>query len=810
MSTRRSTRRTAASAESAQTALGRASQEPSPPVEAPKKKTARKTKAAPAQAESQAVTQPASQSVVKATVTSRATSASTTTTAASVITKRKTRAAAAAAAGAGSPLRVLEQPERKRKRGPRGAASATPEPAQSEPAQENNDEPGIFFSKSEHHISSIQQTPKKTPSKVESDALRHRVSLLETRVIELEGCNAQLHRYEEDYHRLLDIHAALLNQYGSLQQQLSAPQPTSLVSFLQSRTPPVESTPQSSPTSLQRLFHISSPTMFPPRTGQVLANTETLDFDSHMLDLPETVPQGPMFVNSSESAIALLHKIENAAKEPAVVDASSVNASELRSDVEPSGRNSLQGSTSVYHNAHNATPMRAIASPSSFFGRSFSALSALGSRFFASTPRPLSTPDISSSTPIRSTPAPDTFTETLSLPPTSIGERAKASGKKRKANAMLRILLKGVELNDKPKAEEWAKRVIPGLKSDPAFREKRKRLETPVLFGDLEHFPSSKPWETGFGDPLGELGEDDVVPVWAVYLDMMAEDKEPQEKKQKRAHKETMDFDDVASLNEQFAVSESRQSSPQLHDSHGHTASLRDLHPRRSIEPSPMFDSPTPHQPHQHGENIFSELRGHDVAAENRAIDLESLQHATKTTVQTHNPGMGSFSVPDESDDEDSMITETTETTESDAAPLWTQAPPPAPVPAHAPLPGGAADGVVAQQPVDEIERQRQRLMKHTPAKPSRLREATYPSPSLLSEVGNDSLIGATPAQTVASMADVFEDMPDADIMELDDSEQENLDTIAASTDFKQNLAANPWPAPIITYESEEEDLSPI
>ena len=169
----------------------------------------------------------------------------------------------------------------------------------------------------------------------------------------------------------------------------------------------------------------------------------------------------------------------------------------------------------------------------------------------------------------------------------------------------------------------------------------------------------------------------------------------------------------------------------------------------------------------------------------------------------------------DDSDDEDSTAdaeTTNTETSGTEVAPIWTQPPPPAPVPAHAPLPGGPATETPlsppGQQPVAEIERQRQRLMKHTPAKPSRLREATYPSPSVLSDAGNESLFAATPAPVTASVASMFDDMPGAEPIELDAEEKAALEELMNSEEYKQKLAVE-WGRPIITYESDEEELSP-
>lgn len=376
---------------------------------------------------------------------------------------------------------------------------------------------------------------------------------------------------------------------------------------------------------------------------------------------------------------------------------------------------------------------------------------------------------------------------------------------------MFRTLTKGIQPEEMPKAEKWIRQVIADFKNDSSLGEKRKRLEEPVLYKDLKHYPSSKPWETGFGDPLGDmdLEDDDVVPAWAVYADLMAEEEEHRAKKQK-AHQVAIDDDDIVPLNETFLASTDVSSPRNLIDSHGRSASLLDFHPRRSTEPSPMFKTPISHQ---QGGNVFDELRGHDVAAQIYTDDLESLQRATKTAVHdepvqkpVHNPSQGSFSVPDYDSDEDDT-TMNSETSNADAEPLWTQPPPPAPVPAHAPLPGAVTEAPTSpttSQPVDEVERQRQRLMKHTPAKPSRLREATYPSPSLMSDAGNESIMLATPVQTI----NLFADMPEAEPLDLDDDILAAAEAFAASDEFQKQLAAIHWSNPILTYDSDEEDVS--
>jgi hypothetical protein len=114
-----------------------------------------------------------------------------------------------------------------------------------------------------------------------------------------------------------------------------------------------------------------------------------------------------------------------------------------------------------------------------------------------------------------------------------------------------------------------------------------------------------------------------------------------------------------------------------------------------------------------------------------------------------------------------------------------------------------------AEQPVDEVERQRQKLMKHTPAKPSRLREAFVPSPSVLSDAGNQSLFLGTPVAAAGLYNFDFDDMPEAEEIELTADEWAGLQAITNSADWKA-ATASAWPDPIMEYGSEEEDLSPL
>lgn len=493
-------------------------------------------------------------------------------------------------------------------------------------------------------------------------------------------------------------------------------------------------------------------------------------------------------LTGTNEAINLLRRVQEHGK-PATVDVSDRNEARTSSAHSP---HLTTGGESPRADAKD-TPSRQMSTPTGIRGRFSSAIKSLFG-FSTSSNAPAPAP-AQSPTPSRA-PPPDTYTETLSIPPTPVGEsritrepinERKRRGRRVNPSPMLRLLIRGVPTSDTKAATEWAKQVLPELKNDAAYEEKRKRLETPVLLKDLMNLPSHEPWATGYGDPLEHLDEEDVVPVWAVYMDMVTEAEQPEKKRTKTSHEGGMDVEDTPSLNDTFCSGE--PTTP--FDSHGTSASIYAINPRSSREPSPMFPIVTS-QPQ--GDNIFRKSHEGNV-------DASGL--ANKKSTPHHNPAQGSFGLDYDSDDDDSsLISETTEA-DAGASPVWTQPPPPAPTPAHAPLPGGVPG---EQQPVDEIERQRQKLMKHTPAKPSRLREAFVPSPagSLLSEVGNGSVHIGSPLPG----GDPFGDMPEAESLDLDDDVKAGLPYLAGTAEWKAAIGEQ-WADPVLTYDSEEEALSP-
>jgi hypothetical protein len=57
-------------------------------------------------------------------------------------------------------------------------------------------------------------------------------------------------------------------------------------------------------------------------------------------------------------------------------------------------------------------------------------------------------------------------------------------------------------------------------------------------------------------------------------------------------------------------------------------------------------------------------------------------------------------------------------------------------------------------------------------------------------------------------MANILDDMPVAEMIELDDECQAAFDELINSQEYQQKLTVE-WQTPIITYESDEEEPSP-
>lgn len=618
----------------------------------------------------------------------------------------------------------------------RTATKKAPAPAQPEPVQEeSNDDTGIFFSKSEPPIS----YPSRKGTLIKTSCKGFDGIAEQIEISQLETRNVEL---EEKCHvqsnEISQLHARIAQLEEEIQSLLDQQ--------IRSRTPPM--------------------------ADQVVANPSTPEFDSFNVEQPSSPEPATAAFTGDDSALALLRHVQEASKAPESTTPPAEDESEDDNDMNVEV---AAPSTSVTEESDKpSTPTRNLFSS---FTTPFTALKSL---FGQST----TTPPPSSPTPSRQ-PPPDTFTEVLSMPPTPIGERAKRPNKKaKKPSRLMKALLRGIDREDADRATAWAKQIAADLRNDSTAGDKRKRLEEPVLFRDLKHLPASKPWQSGFSLPedVLDLEDDDVVPAWAVYTSMV-EEEEHHAKKSKTIHT-TAEDDMPLSLNEWSD----------------------DFQPRRSIDPSPMFDTPLHHR---EGGNVFDELRGHDAAVNDRdnfqrelkaggsqrqneaEISVPANVEGVQGLARAHDPSHGSFSVPDSDSEEEEEVVR--------AEPVWTQAPPPAPTPSHAPLPH--------TQHNEEVERQRQKLMKHTPHKPSRLQQVSYPSPSLMSDAGNESILAASPLK----FSELFGDIPTAEPILFGDAELDAaVAAIATSEALQTKLSTMNWAQPTITYDSDEEELSPI
>ncbi|KAF1970065.1 hypothetical protein BU23DRAFT_557224 [Bimuria novae-zelandiae CBS 107.79] len=402
----------------------------------------------------------------------------------------------------------------------------------------------------------------------------------------------------------------------------------------------------------------------------------------------------------------------------------------------------------------NASPA-ATPQTESFFGRVFSSLK---SSIF-STPKPARSPTNTNTTTAVSAAKPSTplaepvigeLTMTLQPSPTPVGQdrgssKVRPSWHRKERAAIARNVVKSVQdPAEQERAKEWAERTLRQLfqGTTAATGEKRKRLEDGMTYGDLNHI-NSKPWKAaassfGLDDELLDHVDDtpdQPAPMWAVLEHMRIEMQErkngsaqddasspPAAKKQKTA---TSPDVTVRSLN-QTPTPLDRTRSP-FFNSGGRTTSLRDLHPRSCLD------------------------RG--SSPENNNIFRRSQQQHASEQNSPPAPFPTSFSVPDDSDDDEDIndaSADDTPTANRDAT--WTQSPPPAPVMTHAELPTSvgptpsvpSVEGHLVSTPTvdrvdDRVEAQRAKVLKFTPHKPSNLSHMSKPSPSIRSDAGIES-----------------------------------------------------------------------
>ncbi|ORY08351.1 hypothetical protein BCR34DRAFT_569986 [Clohesyomyces aquaticus] len=321
-------------------------------------------------------------------------------------------------------------------------------------------------------------------------------------------------------------------------------------------------------------------------------------------------------------------------------------------------------------------------------------------------------------------------------------ERKQYNARKNKASdrALLKRVLRDVDPQEQSMAKAWAVDAAKKLATGSAG-DKRKRLESGIKVKDVKEIPARKPWQSSgtfaLQDAFFDISsdEEDELPEYFA-LDILANDKPL--KKRKTEHTPNTSEVDGPSLNDFTPF-----------DSHGNSASLRDLHPRSATTESPMFPTPKP----VNNVSAFESLNGSSIFDDPFTFNSSSIFHSTPR--------------PDNDP--------------------WTQPPPPAPTPAHAtlpapapapapapivespvaeptvidpPVPGPAvaeppvAESAFAAGPVaepdteDPVSIQRAKYTKHTPAKPSKLRQATVASPGIFSEpTASDDVFAPTEFQ---------------------------------------------------------------
>ncbi|KAH7130352.1 hypothetical protein B0J11DRAFT_250496 [Dendryphion nanum] len=301
-------------------------------------------------------------------------------------------------------------------------------------------------------------------------------------------------------------------------------------------------------------------------------------------------------------------------------------------------------------------------------------------------------------------------------------KRSKTSSSKRiipNQRAIITRVTQNVKPEQKSGAIEWAKKQAEVLAAQGSLGDKRKRLENPLKLKDVHAIPSSLPWQSGsyglLDDFWGDESDEDVdAPEW-YKLEQLANEPPAKRQRVRAEQEEDSSMMDTASSSMNGAATSSRRratSNSMMRTSpHASTETLtcspKSINPRPSVIPSPMFMNPVMHRS---GDNVFD----------------EQIEQSPQTDFIS-----GSFSIPNESSDEEDQ-----EQANGSSSP-WTQAPPPAPAPAHAslPTPITATPSVPAMSaetffpPSDPVKDARKEAMRYTPAKPSGLRNVISQSP---------------------------------------------------------------------------------
>jgi hypothetical protein len=749
--------------------------------------------------------------------TQRAPRRKVTVTRTAEITKRRTRSAKEGV----SPLQALKSPLQKRKR----ATPATPVPVQvdhnSIQAENDNADGELDDTPAENGSTQVEdgiihldEDSSKYDAgegiffksrKHQAHFFKSKVRTLEARIAELESFESRRVAEHEARHGALEARYDILEAYDATLKarntELEA-RNTALEArnaALEARNAALEARNAALEQELERCLDFISMTdevvIDPSLTDIQPAEGNSRRPPAEPVTNQQPQPSAPIVqhihepvVEGSERALALLKKIEDNRK-------AGWRAQPQEDQVEAPAQ-TLQASPQIPN---------PIASPAetplqlSFFDKMVSVLTSPFSASRATPPHTVVSPErLPQPTAIHDTPptpslTPQELTLSLTPTPTPVGERRikpRIKRRKNNRNAMSKVIANSVQdPNEQSEAQAWAMEVLAKFPNGSvALGEKRKRLDVGIKVGELKHIPGTKPWKSGgygIDDDLFDLSDSEQAPAWAVLHEIMMqeqEDNQPPSKKRKSVH--NGDTEETSELSGVFF------------NSKGNTASLEDLRPRSSRIGSPMFESSATHQ---EGSNVFHELDEQTPTQQSSAEKRAAFDRELRRT--GHVAGSGSFCVPEGDSDEDESM-EDTSTDEARDSTLWTQQPPPAPVPAHASLPSPVAENAsvtenpsVSASSLDPIESQRVRLMKHTPAKPSRLREVHVPSPSLRSDAGDESFIGGSPLRIAGYD---LSDMPQAE--PLDFPEAQGVEDWAATDDGRAYLEGSSWDDAVVVF----------
>ncbi|OCK77935.1 hypothetical protein K432DRAFT_104685 [Lepidopterella palustris CBS 459.81] len=288
--------------------------------------------------------------------------------------------------------------------------------------------------------------------------------------------------------------------------------------------------------------------------------------------------------------------------------------------------------------------------------------------------------------------------------------------------------------------------------------QKRKR-EFPTI-DRLESIPARPPWKSsGFG----------------LVQEYFPDESDEEEAELPGFHKLMLLAEDTSSPAKRIKTTHN--------DSLGVSSSLSDINPRPASFPSPMFDNgnlkyqggnvfqlstATSAPPESVTETVTEAVTAprspSNIGRSYRFPEYDSDEDKDEDTSMLNAPQVDLTSTPspqrEDGASQPSDIAAATSASSASTQEPWTQQPPPAPTPAHASLPVTSveASSTATQIPPpiesesDAVKRQRDKIERYRPLKPSRLRAASRLSSSTVgSEAADDDSVAATASSSLGN-----------------------------------------------------------